>query len=231
MIRAAFTVLTHFRVEGAENLPEGGPLMLVGNHFSFIDPVAMIRATPWPVEILGGHQNPGAPVWTRIFPKLWGVYPLFRGTGSRRSLRAAESVLGQGGVLGIFPEGGNWATVLRPPRPGAAYLATCAEAPIVPMGFDGLVDVFPQLGKGHRAEVTVRIGQAFGPFRVTGRGRDRRRQLDAIGDEMMQRIAALIPPERRGHYSEDPAIREAARGTEIYPWAEAVEGELGDVRW
>jgi hypothetical protein len=75
-----------------------------------------------------------------------------------------------------------------------------------------------------RAKVRVRIGKPFGPFRAEGRGRDRRRQLDEFGHEMMSRIARLLPPERRGHYSEDPAIREAARGTELYPWDDEVEG-------
>jgi len=42
----------------------------------------------------------------------------------------------------------------------------------------------------------------------------------------MRHIAELIPPEKRGHYSDDPAIREAAMGTEIYPWADKVEGEV-----
>ena len=42
----------------------------------------------------------------------------------------------------------------------------------------------------------------------------------------IRHIAELIPPERRGHYSDDPAIREAAKGTEIYPWADVVEGQV-----
>ena len=42
----------------------------------------------------------------------------------------------------------------------------------------------------------------------------------------MRHIAELLPPGLRGHYSEDPAIREAARGTEIYPWDNKVEGEV-----
>jgi 1-acyl-sn-glycerol-3-phosphate acyltransferase len=232
LIRMAFGVLTDFRIEGQENLPPGGPLILVGNHFSFIDPVAMIRVIPWQVEILGGDQNPGSPAWTRIFPKLWGRYSLYRGTGSRFALRAGEEILAQGGVLGIFPEAGNWATVLRPARPGTAFLAVRTGAPLLPMGFDGLLDVFPRLRQGHRARVTVRIGKLFGPFRVRGRGRERRRQLDEIGHEIMGRIADLIPPERRGHYSDDPAIRAAAQGTEIYPWAEIEEGQIpDDMRW
>ena len=151
-------------------------------------------------------------------PKAWGFYPVYRGTASRDALRAAETVLEQGGILGIFPEARNWTTVLRPARPGAAFLAARMGARILPMGFAGLLDVFPRLGRGQRAHVTLRIGEPFGPIGATGRGRQRRRQLDSIGQTIMRRIAELIPPERRGHYSHDPVVRAAAQGTEVYPW-------------
>jgi 1-acyl-sn-glycerol-3-phosphate acyltransferase len=224
LARLALAVLTDTEIVGRENLPQGGPLLVVANHFSYIDPVAMVRVAPWPIEFVGGFQMPNAPSWATWIPKVWGYYPVYRGTGSRHALRAAEAVLAQGGVLGIFPEAGSWATVLRPARPGAAYLATRTSARILPMGFAGLVDVFPCLRRGRRAHVTLRIGQPFGPFRATGRGRARRQQVDEIGHEIMRHIAALIPPERRGHYSDDPAIRAAAQGTEVYPWDEAPEG-------
>ncbi len=222
--RVAFAVLTDLQIIGQENLPKEGPLLVVANHFSYIDPVAMVRATPWPLEFVGGFQMPNAPASVTWIPKVWGYYPVYRGTGSRYALRAAEAVLAQGGMLGIFPEAGSWATVLRPPRPGAAFLAVRTGARILPMGFGGLPEVFPHLRKGQRARVTVRIGKPFGPFHATGRGRARRQQLEAIGHEIMRRIAELIPPERRGHYSDDPAIRAAAQGSEIYPWADAPEG-------
>jgi 1-acyl-sn-glycerol-3-phosphate acyltransferase len=223
LIDAAMFTLTDLHIEGRENLPKGGPLMLVGNHFSFIDPVAMIRAVPWPVEFVGGFHMPNAPPIVRWIPKVWGRYPVLRGTGSRYALRGAEAVLKQGGVLGIFPEAGSWATVLRPARPGAAYLAVRTGAPLLPMGFDGLTEVFPSLRKGRRARAMIRIGKPFGPFQAKGRGRKRRRQLDEIGHQIMRQIAELIPPERRGHYSDDPAIRTAAQGTEIFPWDEMPE--------
>ena len=213
-----FATITDLRVVGQENFPQSGPLLVVANHFSFIDPVAMVRVVPWPIEFVGGFRMPNAPAWTRLIPKLWGYYPVYRGTASRDALRAAETVLAQGGVLGIFPEAGNWATVLRPARPGAAFLAVRTGAPILPMGFHGLLDVFPRLRNRRRARVTLRIGKPFGPFRATGRGRVRRQQLEEIGHEIMHRIAELIPPERRGHYSDDPAIWAAAQGTEVYPW-------------
>jgi len=222
----AFALLTRMEINGEENIPMTGPLLVAGNHFSFIDPVAFVRFAPWPIEFVGGAVTPHAPIWTRIIPFLWGYHKLYRGTGSRDALRAAETILKNNGFLGIFPEAGNWATVLRPPRPGTAYLAARTGAPILPVGLDGFTEVFPSLFKGKRAKVTVNIGKPFGPFAATGSGRERRAQLDEIGHEIMRHIAELIPPEKRGHYSDDPAIREAARGTEIYPWADKVEGEV-----
>jgi 1-acyl-sn-glycerol-3-phosphate acyltransferase len=218
--------LSDFHLVGRENIPEQGPLLVVANHFSYIDPVAMVRTARWPIEFVGGFRTPNAPTWTALIPKLWGFLPVFRGTGSRYALRAAEAVLSQRGVLGIFPEGGSWAQVLRPARPGAAFLAARTGTRILPMGFDGLTEVFPCLRTGRRARATLRVGKPFGPFYAAGRGRERRRQLDEIGHEIMQRIAELLPPGRRGHYSDDPAIRAAAAGTEIYPWADAVEEDF-----
>ena len=221
-----YALLTDLEIIGAENLPKSGPLLMVGNHFSFVDPTAFVRLVPWPIEFVGGAATPHAPMWTRIIPFLWGYHKLYRGTGSRDALRAAEAILKKKLILAIFPEGGNWATVLRPARPGTAFLATRTGVPILPVGLSGFTEVFPSLKHGKRARVTINIGKPFGPFVVNGRGRKRRKQLDEIGHEIMAHIAELLPPEERGHYSDDPIIREAAKGTEIYPWADKVEGEV-----
>ena len=169
---------------------------------------------------------PHAPVATRIIPLLWGYHPLYRGTGAKDSLKAAERILRRGGVLGIFPEAGNWATILRPARPGTAFLAARTGAPLLPVGLVGLNDVFPSLRRGRRASIQFNIGKPFGPFKADGYGQRRRDQLDEIGHEIMRHIAELIPAEKRGHYSNDPAIREAAKGTEVYPWADKIEGQV-----
>jgi len=222
----AFAILTRLEILGEENLPKTGPLLVVGNHFSFIDPVAFVRMAPWPINFVGGAETPHAPLWTRIIPFLWGYHKLYRGTGSRDALRAGENILKNGGFLGMFPEGGNWATVLRPPRPGVVFLATRTGAKILPVGLYGFTEVFPALGHLRRAKATINIGKPFGPFTASGSGREHREQLDEIGHQMMRAIAELLPPGLRGAYSDDPAIREAARGTEIYPWANKVEGQV-----
>lgn len=229
--KPAFALLADLQIVGKENLPAKGPLLVVGNHFSFIDPVAVVRVAPWPLEFVGGARPPHAPKWSLIIPWLWGFLHLYRGTGSTEALKGAVAVLKQGGVLSIFPEGGNWAAVLRPARPGTAFLATLTDAPILPIGLYGFTDIFPALKRGKRARAVINIGKPFGPFRASGDGRERRQQLDEIGHEIMRHIAELLPPELRGHYSDDPAIRQAARGTEIYPWADKVEGEVkGQIR-
>jgi len=225
LARSAFGLLSDLKIEGKENLPDSGPLLVIANHFSFIDPVAVLHALPYPIEYVGGAEFPHAPAIVKFLPEIWGYYPVFRGTGSRYALRAAEEILKQNGVLGIMPEGGAWAEVLRPARPGAAYLAAQTGAKVLPLGIHGLNDIFP-LKLGHRPKAVVRIGKPVGPFTTTGRGRERREQLDKIGLELMKAIAALIPDHFRGFLAEDPAIREAARGTEVYPWEGLVEGEV-----
>ncbi len=222
-----FALLADLEVIGRQNLPRAGPLLVVVNHFSFVDPAVILRVVPYPIEVIGGFQNPAAPIWGNWILRLWGYVPVYRGTASSDALRAAEAILAQGGVLGIAPEGGAWAPVLRPARPGTAFLAARSGAPLLPIGIDGATDIFRTLRTGRRARVTVRIGQPFGPLHATGRGRERRQQLEEIGHQIMRQIAGLIPPERRGFYSDDPAIREAARGSEIWPWEATPEREIG----
>ncbi|GAB4269306.1 MAG: lysophospholipid acyltransferase family protein [Candidatus Promineifilaceae bacterium] len=216
--RLALKTLSNFQVVGTENLPESGPLLVVANHFDFADPVVLIAALPFPLEFFAGTVRPAAPTIVKWIPEVWKIYPVIRGSGSRYALKAAEYVMKQNGVLGIFPEGGAWAQVLRPPRPGTAYVASRTGVKILPVGIVGMHKLFPSLKQGKRPTVTVRIGQPFGPFSVNGRGRERREQLDEIGHEIMRQIGALLPSEELGMYSPDPAVRAAAEAVAAYPW-------------
>jgi 1-acyl-sn-glycerol-3-phosphate acyltransferase len=218
-IALVFALTADLKIEDRENAPTNGPLLVVANHFNFLDPLAVIQASPWPLEFVGGAQTPNAPSTVGWISKLFGVIPTYRGTGSRETLISSEDVLKQKGVLGIFPEGGSWATVLRPARPGTAFLAWRTNAQILPVGLDGLVGFFQKVQKGERPNVRVRFGKPFGPFTFNNAKRPSREELDEVGHTIMRNIAVLLPPEQRGYYSDDPVIRAAAKGTEIYPWA------------
>jgi 1-acyl-sn-glycerol-3-phosphate acyltransferase len=223
LAKVAFALLTRLEIEGRENFPKKGPLLMVGNHFSMVDIAAFVRAAPYPVEFIGGAVFANVPGFMSIFPRLWGYLPVHRGTGSRFALKQAEKVLNNDGVLAIFPEGGSHARMLRPARPGTAFMAVRTKARVVPVGLIGMDDVFESLVKFRRAKIRIRIGKPFGPFEVTGRGREKREQLDKIGDEIMQSIADLIPPEKHGYLSDNPELRAEVMD---YPWDNQVEGEV-----
>ncbi|MBU1050037.1 1-acyl-sn-glycerol-3-phosphate acyltransferase [Candidatus Bipolaricaulota bacterium] len=218
-IRFLFTFLVKVRIEGEDNIPESGPLIVAANHFHFVDPLAVIYAMPWPLDFIGGFHMRFAPLIVRWLPRLWGLYRVRREGSSRDALRQAEEALLAGGILGIFPEGGSWATVLRPPRPGSAFLATRTQARILPVGLDGLPQIFPCLKRLKRATVTIRIGKPIGPFALSAKGRAGRVELDLIGEAILRAIAELIPLTVRGVYSNDPVLRRKAEEVAAYPWA------------
>jgi 1-acyl-sn-glycerol-3-phosphate acyltransferase len=218
IIRILFSLLTRIRIEGEENIPASGPLIVAANHFHFLDPLAVIYAMPWPLDFIGGFHMAFAPKCLRWIPRLWGLYRVRRSGSSRGALRQAEETLNARGILGIFPEGGSWATVLRPPRPGSAFLATRTRAQVLPIGLYGVQDIFTCLRRFRRATLTVCIGEPIGPFEKAEGGRAGRSDLGVVGDAILRAIARLIPPEARGVYSEDPKKREEALTVARYPW-------------
>lgn len=216
----AFRLVSRLEIEGRENLPKEGPVILAANHFHFADPVALLYSSRRQVEFIGGFRFPNAPKIVHFFPSLWGYFPVHRGGYSRASLQYALNVLGKGGVVGIFPEGGSWARVLRPPRPGTAFLAANSGAPVVPIAIQG----FPKLFNSLRPHLKITIGRPIGPFtgeaagEVAEPGKLRRNGRDHIGEEVMRAIAAMLPEEERGIYATDAAIREAAEEAARYPF-------------
>jgi hypothetical protein len=103
-------------------------------------------------------------------------------------------------------------------------MAVRSRTRILPIGMSGLDAVFPTLRQGRRAEVKIRVGKPFGPFEAPGRGRQRRERLNEIGDEIMHRIAELLPSRERGYYSDDPKVLDAVREVDFYPWDDEPEG-------
>ena len=142
----------------------------------------------------------------------------------RDAFEKSMAALGEGYVVGIFPEGGmepefaemrergiqmkgyipgRRRPVLAKAKTGPAWLAIKANSAILPVGLLGTERVYRNMLRFRRTPVTMRIGQPFGPLQIdpTLRGKARRQRLDELADLMMQQIAALFPPESRGPYS------------------------------
>ncbi len=194
-----FGLLLDLRVEGREHVPKDGPLLVVCNHFNGLDAALVVRVAPWLLEFLADFEMPNVPGWMKFITDVWGTFPVNEANTLRFALRAAEGTLAQDGVVMIFPEGRLGEPVLRPPKPGVAFLAVRSGAPVLPMAIEGSTEVFAAWRKLRRPRVVVRFGEVVGPFDVEGKGRDKRAQLDAVSAEIMRAIARLLPEERRGY--------------------------------
>lgn len=218
LARLLLRLLAQLELTGLENVPKEGPVIVVANHFSILDVAAIVAAIDRPTEFLGGHHLVDAPPYVKWLPKLWGFYEVHRGSVSRDAMHASVAILNQGGFLAIYPEGGSWAQVLRPARPGTAFLVDKTDAILLPVGLSGFYEMFPTLLKGRRPKISIKIGKPFGPLHAAGKGKSRRVQLDKNGDTIMEAIAPLLPAHERGVYSDDPKLRAEAQLAAVYPY-------------
>jgi len=206
LLSIAATALTDYHIEGQENLPKEGPLLIVGNHFHFLDSIGPLRSTNYLLEFINDLEMPNAPPSMRFLPSLWGTLKILQGSPNLESLRAAEAILTQGGVLGIFPEGHVHPAPLGKPLPGAAYLALRSGAPILPISTysSDNWDLFGTLhNKKRRAQVISRIGKPFGPLAEGSLSKvPLREEVRAAGWEIMSHIAELLPAHARGIYAQ-----------------------------
>lgn len=198
-------ILVDYEVFGTENLPRKGPLLIVGNHFHFLDTIGPIHTTKYPLEFIGDAEMPNAPMSMKLFPRIWDTLRIMQGTPNLEALRAAEAVLDQNGVLAIFPEGHVHKPPLGTPLPGAAFMALRLGVPIIPIGTFSEDDwnIFGTLRKKRRkAHVVSRIGEPFGPLQFGEPGKlPGRLEVKAAGQAIMEKIAALLPVSARGPYT------------------------------
>jgi 1-acyl-sn-glycerol-3-phosphate acyltransferase len=150
------------------------------------------------------HQK--NPFFRWVVNMIGGIW-LNREEADTHAVRAATEHLKGGGVLGISPEGTRSPTGgLIPAKTGVAFLADRAGVPIVPTGVTGTWRAIPEVLLLQRPRITVRFGK---PFTLPSVNRENRSAaLQKNTDEIMARIAALLPPEYRGVYAEHPRLLE-----------------------
>jgi len=188
-------LLLRLRVQGIEHIPLGGPVLLTMNHLGGADPVLCIGFVPRALTVSGKIEILDWPMLGRV-ARVYGMIPLRRGAPDRATLKRLLGVLKAGGALLIAPEGRESLTgALEQGKTGAAFLALNASAPIVPVAITGTAwrHVVPAWRRLRRPCVTL----TFGPAYELPPGLDRR----AAADEIMHRIAGLLPVEYKGVYA------------------------------
>ncbi len=197
------------KIDGSQvdRLPLEGPLIMIANHVNFLEaPVLHCRLRPRKLIGLAKAESWDNRLLGWLFDQ-WEAIPIRRGEPDLGALRRALGVLKDGGILVVAPEGTRSRDGrLQRGHPGAVTLALKSGAPLWPVAFYGGEVIGHNVRRLRRTPFRVLVGEPFhidfGGERMTS---ERRQQ---IADEIMYRLAALLPEQYRGVYADLDAATE-----------------------
>ncbi|SIN78538.1 1-acyl-sn-glycerol-3-phosphate acyltransferase [Agromyces cerinus subsp. cerinus] len=213
-------LLSIFRpwVVGLENVPKEGAVVLASNHLSFIDSIFLPLIVDRPVVFLAKSEyftGKGLKGWaTKVFFQAAGQLPIDRsgGKASEASLETGLRVLGEGKILGIYPEGTRSPDgKLYRGRTGVARMVLEAGVPVIPVAMIGTEHVMPI---GSRLPKVRRIGIVLGEpvdfSRFEGLEGDRF-VLRSVTDELVYDLRGLSGQEYVDVYASSVKEKRAAQ--------------------
>jgi len=207
IFHATFTLLTQLEVKNLENIPSIGPYILAPNHLSRADPPLLFiyfggkNVTGWVAEkyrrnlFFGLLVRLGNPIFIR------------RGEVDRQAIDAAVKALRSGKIFGLAPEGtrSRVGSLIRG-KTGVAFLADASRVPILPTAITGTDSLFRDLLRLRRPRITLTFGELFHLPPLDPE--DRNAGLRKNTDEVMCRIAAMLPESYWGVYADHPRLQE-----------------------
>ena len=200
LIRIYTRITCRLDAPDLHKIPMQGPLIAIANHTGQIE-VPLLFAHLQPRQLTGWAK---AESWDNKFLNwvfgVWGIIPVRRGEADMHALKEALRALEKGLIFGIAPEGTrNYNGRLKRALPGTVIIALHSGAPIVPVAHWGGENFMKNLKRLKRTDFHIRVGKPFQinteGVRITGEVRQQ------IVDEMMYQLAALLPEEYRGEYS------------------------------
>ncbi len=213
VLRIVLKIIARVEISGYGNIPETGGAIVVTNHIGRLDALlGVVLADRDDFILMIAEKYKKSAFWRWWARKVNAVW-LDRYEADFHALRVVLKRLKQGEILGMAPEGTRSKNAtMAEGKPGAAYLAAKANVPIIPVGLAGTEDRVVKYRLRHlrRLDITIRIDE---PFYLPPMDRKNREAfLTQSTEEIMCRIAALIPPEYRGVYDDAPRLQEILTG-------------------
>ena len=207
--RAVLMLASSRDIQGRENVPRKGALIVASNHLSNGDPPVLTVAVPRRIAWMTKAEWFKTPIIGPML-RLGGMIPVRRFEADLQALRRAQSVLRDGGALAMFPEGTRGGDKgLRAGEPGTALIALRTNTQIVPIAIWGTEHVKLPRDFFRRTRVHIRFGE---PFLLEASKRITRDDVARGTETIMREIAALLPERYRGVYKDAPT--EVAAATE-----------------
>jgi 1-acyl-sn-glycerol-3-phosphate acyltransferase len=153
---------------------------------------------PRQIEYMGSNDLPHEPQLV-LFINAYKYIPVFRGNVRPSSMKAGVSVLKQGGVIGIFPEGGIWEPAIRKAQSGVAWMSYHGKAPVLPIGFTPTAGAVGKALKFQRPTLKVKIGKLIPPVEVKP-GKPKKDQFQEAAQLIMDKVWELVPEKEREPY-------------------------------
>ena len=198
LLKSLLRIFGDWEVNGKENVPRKGALIIVANHISDIDAGILNASIPRRVEFMAKADLFQKPILSQLF-RAYGAFPISESGKEFYSINHSLHILNRNGAIGIFPEGGKNPTALGQAMLGSAMIAMISGAPILPVGITGTESV----GDGIRifypkGTFRINIGKPF--YAPVVRGKRLRTNVETTTDIIMKQIAALLPERYRGVY-------------------------------
>jgi len=202
-----FSRLTRLNVIGLDKVPLTGGVLLAVNHFSRLDPplvFALVERDDLTALVADKYKKTPVISWlVRMVDGIW----INREGADLHAMREARDYLRAGGLLGIAPEGTRSRTGgLIAAKDGVAYLADKSGAVVIPAAISGTDSAVWRLLTLRKPSLIIQFGDPVDLLPLT-RG-DREAILKRNTDEIMCRIAAMLPEQYRGVYATHPRVRE-----------------------
>lgn len=210
IIRFLIRTITVTEYQGVEHIPASGGVIIATNHMSRVDiPVLFVNPVRDDVTALVADKYKRYSLLSWFIRTAEGIW-LDREKADFTAFRVAADALRAGQALGIAPEGTRSDTSqLLEGKSGTILLALRTGAPIVPVGIAGSESAVKKLLSFRRPHMVARFGPAFTIPTLSRENREA--ELQRATDELMCRIAVLLPEQYWGFYANHPRLKELLR--------------------